>query len=233
MERAPDRALERVAWDIAKVAFSDIAARYGKHSRKSLPYHDDFHARDVTSYTTAILSLAAEREKVPYQSIIRGILAGSHHDFRQDLGSGENERASVDALVGRMRESGVFTCEDETSVTRMILGTRVVFDGGRIIQAVPLGHTPEDLEVQALADADLANLGDTTEVYWKNSVNYFTEIYGPNPSIDEQIEFMQNQVVLLETHEFYTQEARDLFPHQPKNLTYTKDVFEAVLAPAA
>lgn len=236
MERDPTIAqLERAAWEIAESAFEDIKRRYGKDGERPLDYHNDEHAKDITSSTTAIVKLAIQRGILTPEDAVVVPIATSKHDSDQDSPRGIREKVSSQQAQAEISRKGCFGERHFKLVDRMIVGTSVEFVDGRLIQAAPVGdmsNSPEDYLVQATADGDVSNLGDFRDIFWKNSTNYFFETYGPEPTVQNEVEFMTNQVVLLETHEFFTEEARVLFPHQQENLDFARDVLEFTLARA-
>ena len=201
---------ERVAGVLAEKAFEDIATKYGQLGHTPKEGHDERHAR--ASYRAGILIVEAAIEsgriEPHYKSLV--MIACANHDRVLDLVSGKNERASAAIARADMSEYSIFSFRDMGVVSRAIIGTTVQFQGLRMFQ------TPgADKISKIVADADLANLGSENDIFVKNSARMFAETHPDGHGAQEFINF---QRVLLAEHEFYTPEAKILFPNQTSNL---------------
>jgi predicted metal-dependent HD superfamily phosphohydrolase len=213
-----DTAAAEVVPVLVDYAYQQIDERFGIGGLRPKAYHRLDHTAGVVDVSRRLFTLAIERGHIDPRFSPLGDLAAAFHDIEQELGAGQNEDASKQAVGERMRQTGVFTEDDVETVQKGIDGTKVVFDGGRIIQ-----NGGSDYFSQLIADADLSNIGDVFPVFWNSTLRVFVE---RNPTSAAQSagqtgnvwrSFLADQEVLTSTHEFYTSEARDLFPHQGSN----------------
>ncbi len=217
--------VEMTALTLANQAFELINAKYGPEGQNPKGYHNVVHSHDVVGATTTLCDLAIANRKITPKDKALLIISGAFHDFEQDLGSGLNEVSSALAAREAMRNTGVFTPLDEVTVEEVILATQIHYEDGVMLQAA----TKDNLLAQIVADADLAALGRETEIFWDRSVGLYAELCGDNPTIENQITFLETTAKLLRNHDYYTDEARELFPHQAANLAYVEIVLSSLV----
>lgn len=207
------------AMEIVNGALGKIRSRYGTGKRDGehpLAYHNWRHTLGVIWAATKIAELAARRNKISRTDIDIIKVAASYHDIEQGLDRGLNEDASKQMCEQAMKDSKVFLPEEIELAKRMIDATKVSFVDGSIIQSAT-----DEFMTQLLADADLASLGCPTQVFWESSMAVLKEMKNADsPSPADLKEFAKSQLVLLKNHSFYTEEAKESFPHKEANILY-------------
>lgn len=213
---------EEAAAIIIKKNLDEVRRDYGPDGRRPLYYHDQVHSLDVVDAATQLGELAVTNGKImPYQ-LPNLRIGGSGHDRVHELGSPYDEQESAKLNAVDMLLSDVFDDEDIDENKTMILATTTsIDDGGIMRQSASLSHYPSML----LADADLASLGKSPEMYWDRALRFLKETIGnPQPTDEQKAAFAISQEKFLRNHEFYTEEARQLFPHKADNIEYTADI---------
>jgi hypothetical protein len=137
-----------------------ISEKYGSiygPGRNWLPYHNATHAEQGHDAAYAIATQLVNQGRLDALDLPLVKIAGTFHDHEQDLGPGNNERASADAAAQEMKEyPSLFSDDDIQKVMRMIEGTEVSIDADRTMHQA----AAHDDSLQAiLADADLSTLG--------------------------------------------------------------------------
>jgi predicted metal-dependent HD superfamily phosphohydrolase len=187
----PLNSIEMAAHILADQAFAVIDTKYGPDGQSPKGYHNVVHSRDyVVGGIIELADLMVARGKITPRDKALLTVGGAFHDVEQDLGSGTNEAASAQAAISAMREAGVFTPSDESVVEEVIMGTIIDFKDGVMLQSA----SENNLLAQIVADADLSPLGRDTRTYWDSSFDIFTELYGDNPTTENQVLFLNNQV---------------------------------------
>jgi hypothetical protein len=84
----------------------------------------------------------------------------------------------------------------------------------------------DDYLTQILADADLAIVGDKSEVYWTKDLEPLHREMKKtdNPSKEDLQAFIEQQTPFLTNHRFYTTEANQVFPHKQDNIQFIKNL---------
>lgn len=208
-------------------ALSEVERKYGRGSGDGeIPkaYHNRTHSEEVLSATRDIAELALKTGRISSSDIFLAEIAASFHDIEQGLGGGQNENESAKLAEEAMRKAGIFNGEDIQKVRRMILATTVHFEGAVMEQSA----TGEYL-TQIVADADLSSLGQKPTFYWDRAERLLKEIRGTdNPAREDEVAFTKRQLILLENHQFYTEEARGLFTHKRENIEFTQQHLESL-----
>lgn len=203
------------AEDISAKAFKTVDERFGpgaEGTNSAKTYHDVIHTMQVHEYAMLIARRLFQQDKIGKDDLPLISIAASFHDIVQGLGAGLNESESAIEATNAMQESGMFSSTDIQKVTQMILATRVRYIDGIMQQAA--GNS---ILEHIIADADLAHLGLPFEEYAERARALIIELYGPNPTSDQIREFQASSHQLLSSHNYYTLEAADLFPHQTLN----------------
>lgn len=216
-----DRSPEVVVEELRKFARSEVLRKYGTGSgngESPKEYHNLLHTDGVYSAAKKIEELAVENGRISQTDIPLVEIAAAFHDIEQDLGGGVNEEKSASIAEEQMRKAGIYSEEDITKVVGMILGTKVYFEDGILKQSAT-----NDYLSKIVCDADLSSLGDEQDVYVSTSTGLLYEITKTHEPTDEQIQgHMKNQMNLLSNHQFYTDEATIIYPHQGENLVFAE-----------
>lgn len=190
---------------------AEVERRYGMTGISPKLYHGLEHTLEVREAGLQIGRLAVERGKILLEDLPLIDLATCWHDAFRDAPPGEAERISARMLVDRMKRTGEFSLDAMSKVGSMIVGTTVKLVGNTVIQL-----TGDDYPSKILADADLSALGKPFDVFEPAMLRFYRELH-ENPSAVPDESFLRGEIELLESHEFFTEEARELFPHQTQN----------------
>ncbi len=217
---------ENSIYELINFATSEIERKYGTgkgDGETPKDYHNLIHTQDTISAGGQIANLAVEIKKIEADDIDLVRISAAGHDIEQNLKNGENEDKSGRIIEDKMRASGLFSDEDVSKVKIMISATKVYFENDNLKQSAT-----EDYLTKIMADADLSALGNKTEIYWDRALRLFNELRKKgNPDVDaptkeELIALCHRQIILLSNHQYYTDEAKELFPHQPENLAFVQ-----------
>jgi hypothetical protein len=93
---------------LATIALHSVEVKYGEHSENPLPLHNAEHALDVTERAIELTNLLYDYIPEEYQEDIYELvlLVGVAHDWKQLQGTGVNEEASADYLIGLIEQTG-------------------------------------------------------------------------------------------------------------------------------
>jgi len=205
---------------------SHITEKYGSihgPGRNWLPYHNVTHAEQVHDAAVAIATQLLNQGRLDAHDLPLIKIAAIFHDDEQDVGPGNNERASADAAAQKMKEyPTLFSDEDIQKVKRMIEGTEVYFDAGRTMHQAA-AH--EDILQATLADADLSSLGLPS--YSLMAMHLLLEIQAKSGRItlpdsveefsaiplerNDVVEFLRSQDRLITNHRFYLDVSTAMF----------------------
>lgn len=137
--------LKKAVLHLVRQALEDVDAMHGEKA-----YHNLRHTMDVMQWvnTFAIFNALDENE--------RGLvmLVAAFHDYVH--GSDQDEALSVNTMVQCMKESGLFDQDTIIRAGRILLGTTIRCENGRLVQQA---FYSDDLLTRILADADLWALG--------------------------------------------------------------------------
>ena len=219
MQRNSER--DHVMFRLVQAGLEEVDKRYGPNGLRPQAYHNADHARDVIDAAIQMADAAISEGKITEAEKDLLILAACYHDIERDYASGVNEAASGRVISLLMKQSGQFTEQETVRVYKMIMGTEVYFVDGIMHQKAD----PNDLLSQILADADLASLGKSPTFYWDRAMRYVEELTNStDPSPDEILGFALDQDSFLRHHEFYTDEAKILFPYKRDNIRFTQEM---------
>lgn len=202
-------------------ALFEIEKKYGTgegDGQSPRRYHNKVHAQNVIDAAGKIAQLAVKKGKIKNTDTPLIKIAPAFHDIEQDLGSGLNEEESARKAEEQMRKTGFYSDEEIRKVREMIMATRVHYDEGGMSQ-----FATENYMTQIIADADLSNLGNPYELYWDRARRLLEEVKNTRKPSGEDIKsFMRGQISFLQSHRFYTEEARALFPYKKDNIKTTQ-----------
>jgi len=190
------------------VILQKIEEKYGTGKGDGITpkaYHNRRHTEAVIKAAKKIARLAWKNNKIYKKDIGLIEVAAAFHDIVQDLGSGTNEEKSAKEAEKWMRNFGGFTDREIDEVREMILATRTEKVGGRLIQSATNNYLS-----QILADADLAHFGSKSEVYLVWLRKFMKE------QKKEMLPGSQKEI--LKKHQYYTEEAKLLYPYTKKNI---------------
>jgi hypothetical protein len=193
---------------------------YGRESTHYLAYHGLLHSQQVAA-NAALISSALPDGYMTIQASYNVELAGICHDLVQDPHDPEhNELRSAELAVSWMRQDGRLGRLSRDMVYYGILATKLVMENGRLHESPRFERATcrVVLTDAIIADADLASLGKPWEEFDASSQLLFQERYPEAlPDGAESIAFDHEQVRFLDSHEFYLEQSRQLFPHQAEN----------------
>jgi predicted metal-dependent HD superfamily phosphohydrolase len=212
------------ALGIITAGLDRLKLRFGPKGMTPLAYHNENHTKNVLQAAAMLADKAIQNMRINQHDKELLLIAAAWHDTEQALGSGKNEQASAAAAVEEMMKANIYSEKDKQKVAEIIMATQVRYDSnGAMTQSAT-----ENYLTQLMADADLASLGKPTIEYWENAKKLFSEL-NPDAKIDAETynNFIASQVPFLEHHYFYTQEAKELFPHKQENIEYIKNLAES------
>ncbi|MEK7450676.1 MAG: HD domain-containing protein [Patescibacteria group bacterium] len=221
MEQTPQSERRTATKKLVSFALSEVERKYGKGQGDGLTplkYHNLRHSQDILWAGQQLADLAVKNGKISQNDVDLIEIATASHDIEQGLGGGTNELGSARIIEEKMRKAQVFTEVDIGRVKKMILATTVYFKDGVMKQSAT-----DDYLTQIVADADLAHLGRESEIYWDRTESLLKEMKKTdNPSPEDKLTFMKSQPTFLENHKFYTEEAKQLFPHKQANIAFVQ-----------
>ncbi len=206
-----------VASLLINLAIETIETKYGPESPNPKPYHNTEHTIGVINAASHLADAALRKNMIRPHDKNLLLIAAAYHDTEQDKGSGDNEHASAKLALGSMKEFGDFLAEDCHLVRTAIMGTQVYSDGAGVMhQMAKSGNYLSQL----LADADLAAIGQPTEIYQATAINLFRELH-PDELLggESYNQFLVGQSNFLANHNFFTSIADELFPNKYANQT--------------
>jgi predicted metal-dependent HD superfamily phosphohydrolase len=214
--------LDRVIESLVQRGLMEVERRHGPNSPNPKPYHGPEHTRLVFNSAEQIADLALVAGKITarQRKIIR--VVPPYHDLIYVPGATDNELQSAMVLQRHMRIFGVLGEQDIHDALTALMATEVEeVTPTRIVQAVDQNHYLSMI----MADADTSSFGSPPEIYWDMATRYFKET---NPGVALEAEdlqrFVQSQIPRVEGHVYYTDEARQLFNHQPENLEFLRSI---------
>ncbi|MFA5997661.1 MAG: HD domain-containing protein [Candidatus Paceibacterota bacterium] len=210
------------AFRVINFALAEVEQKYGTgmgDGENPKFYHNLEHTKNVLESARKMAELALKNGNIKIGEDILLAIVAAGHDIEQDLGSGANERESSRVIQEEMKRTRVFSEEEISKVDATLLATIFFLDGALVKQSVT-----DDYMTKIMADADLCALGQPTEYYWKTAQDLLHEIKGTEtPSLEDQLAWAHRQVSLLSGHQYYTEEAKELFPHIEENLVFAKE----------
>lgn len=215
--KTPER--EIVVNELINFALNEIERKYGTGNddgERPKKYHNLLHTQDTMDAAQKIAAIALEADKIKEEDLNQIAIAAAFHDIEVELENGANEARSVEIAAEKMRTSQLFS-EQEIARVGNIMSATIVQNTEGLIQSADM----EDYSTQILADADLANLGMETDLYFDHARRIFSEnVQAINSDKIDETDFYKKQLQLLAKHHFYTKEARELFPHQEDNYNF-------------
>jgi len=207
--------IELVTAEIKERALKRIKKMYGPDGQNNKEYHNLDHTLAVIDAAEKIAQLGLTRKLIaPQRDIHLVTIAAAWHDGRQSRRhrAGYNEYVSAQMAARAMEETGVFSQRETKVVRGMIKGTEVKYLDGKVIQQAD----PSEYLQKVIADADLSNLGQPFDFYWHTTEKVYKEVMGEAGS-EQAIAKMG--LGFISGHEFLTDEAVELFPHQDENIS--------------
>jgi len=212
----------KAALEVINGAFALVEKKYGTgigDGESPKFYHNLNHTKSAVEAVRKIAELAFENGNLVASEVVLAEIAAAGHDIEQDLGSGENEKESARETAIDMESTHEFAIPEVEKVERMISATKVSFEGGVMKQSAT-----EEYLTQIIADADLSALGQPPEKYWAAAQALLKEMKNTEtPSLEDELAWARGQVPFLSNHQFYTDEAKKLFPHKEANIAFAKE----------
>lgn len=232
MDKEPQMSKEKAAAYLIDKGNEYVTTKYGDENtpgERPLPYHNGYHSKqEVVSHVIRMGEIALKRGKITSSDFMLLPIAGAWHDAEQDLGPGQNEDVSADRLEEQLRATGVFS-EDEISKGRnFVLATKAPIKDGVMKQ-----EATEDYATQIICDADWFKVGADFPTYWQRSLDYLREVKGNEELSAEDIAaFAADQVHLFGEQEFFTEEAREIFPNRESNMQRSRELANTEVSPS-
>ncbi|MGZ6005182.1 MAG: HD domain-containing protein [Candidatus Saccharimonadales bacterium] len=219
LERQPLDEREAAVYNLVDAGLAEVERRYGPDGARPQAYHNADHSRDVMDAAIQLADAAIEAGKIEPSDKDLLILAACYHDIERDFASGDNEAASARIICQQMQDCGQFNNFEIAKVYKMIMATEVHFADGVMRQSAE----PGDFLSQLFADADLSTLGKPPQTYWDRALRLIKEQTDKNSLDNNQcLAFALNQDGFLRHHNFYTEEAKMLFPYKQANIRFTQ-----------
>jgi predicted metal-dependent HD superfamily phosphohydrolase len=197
-----------------------VDSKYGPQSTRHLIYHGPEHTAEVTDSARQLGERAYQAGKISAGDIDLLKIAAAFHDTVFEYLASDNEAQSAELAVTAMRTFNCFSEEDYQQVREAIAATVVkdIIDDRIIQSADGKGYL-----AQLMADADLSSLGSQPGVYWTTAQRFFKET-NPDPKAklvgDVLKSFIERQKRVVSAHQFYTDEAQELFHYKPDILSF-------------
>jgi predicted metal-dependent HD superfamily phosphohydrolase len=220
---SPKDPVEAAVTDITSSALAKIEESYGPNSENPKTYHNIQHTVEVMHAVDLLAHRAVDNGRLGAEDYPSLMLSAACHDVVHDPGV-DSEGLSAEYAAEQMRQSGALGKKSVHRAKQLIGATRMKNENGLLVQSAD----KKDYAQQLLADADLANLGKPFEQYWSATTALYKERCPEKiPSIREVAVFGYD---FIKGHQFYTQEAYELFPHKDKNLEHLEDLLH-ILGP--
>ena len=201
--------------ELVDTALAEISAKYDSGDDRRA-YHNSTHTEQVVVDSS---SLAHTYGLNPHDHALLRIAAAFHDIIHNGDSNPANESDSADYVAQCMIRYPCFSPEDIQIVRRAVLTTTCSQKYPKIIQT-PLQNEPVSLLV---CDADLASFGKPFEDFYPSAMRFFTELHPLDDETSEQYrKFIQTEITLLTNNEYWSKEARKLFPHIAENVTSLK-----------
>ncbi len=184
------------------------AAQYAINllQQKILPaftYHNLDHTLDVVDACAQL----AELEGIDEESSQLLLIAAYYHDTgwtaisqmdsdTYNAARAMHEKRAVQ-IAREILPSYGFTSEEIETIARLILATK-------------LGHTPEDILEQVIADADMSPIGQVPSSFLRSNTALRRELTAFGMTVKDT-EWYENQKEFLDACSYHTVSARDLF----------------------
>jgi len=203
---------------VVKRGLAVVELNYGPGSNDPRPYHGPEHTLFVTGAAAILADQAIDRGSISASQ--KGLLriAASYHDVVNDKGAEDNEMKSAVVAARHMRMLTTFSESQVRQVVEAILATRVrEVSPDHIVQSADESNYLGML----LADADLSALGSPVDIFWPVAQRFFAESQPEQPLTGEALrQFAHDQITLVGGHNYYTEEARQTFNHQPEIIEF-------------
>jgi len=210
--------IDRITEGLISSALREVDQRYSPGGEKPMFYHNKDHTLMVMDSATSIATVLIGAGKIKSEKLPLVRYAAAVHDVVHGLSSGINERQSADIAVENMRRAGIYSDDEIAEVEAMILATVMHSGGEHDFQA-----NGDRLLQEVLVDADLSLLGMPRPIFWKAVLNLRREQLGRAELTKTEIEqFAKDEIGFLQSREFYTNAARQLFPHKQTNIEWLK-----------
>lgn len=186
-------------------SLDEMDKRHGRDSDKPLEFHNAPHELDVLRRFIRITNLLYDCIPENYRPMIyqAGMVATSAHDIGQGMGAGADEKASVEYMRNKIKETGDSPINNEPFIDRAaggLLASQVEFaENGEIIQVNLREGEPDPLRFK-IAFADINGIAmEGSPRMIKDATNLYFELHGDNPSAEGLFEFWLTQADFLKS----------------------------------
>lgn len=207
----PSAELTAVTRTMYAQALAEMDERHGPDGPSPKRYHTARHIQRVVGNAFRISNEIAFSERQTACLLV----AASWHDIIFEIGNkGKNERQSAEYATERMRQTGIFGGREYDRVTGLIMAT--VTDVGEF----SLTQHPRTWLEKALCDADLADLGSETDVYWESAQLEYEERLGTQFADKSRAHMLARQAGILRSYQPHLPASEVLFPHRQENIAF-------------
>lgn len=207
----------RITEELLSEGIKLMESKYGSGANDGehpLAYHNKIHVEDVINAAREMIRLAIEREKITISDSNLLLIAIGFHDVEQLAGSGKNEKESGRIAGEHVRRKKIFTEDEIKRVEELIEATRGEVDNNHLTQSAT-----DDYLSKLICDSDLANFGRPFDVFWDRSLRVHKELEERDSFSDVDYKMIAlGQIILLKNHNFYTEEAREIFDQKNQNI---------------
>lgn len=207
----------RITEELLSEGIKLMESKYGSGANDGehpLAYHNKIHVEGVINAAREMIRLAIERKKITISDGDLLLIAVGFHDVEQLAGSGKNEKESGRIAGEHMRRKEIFTEDEITRVEELIKATRGEVDNDHLNQSAT-----DDYLSKLICDSDLANFGKPFDVFWDRSLRVYKELEKRDSFSDvDYRRIALGQINLLKNHNFYTEEAREVFDQKNQNI---------------
>lgn len=199
---SPEISLRPVTPIITAEVLHDIDQKYGPHGDDPLEYHNTSHSIDVGRRVIRLTNLLYPYIPEQYRTSIYdlGFLGPGCHDSEQLLGSGANERASLDDALRRIEQANDPVLTAPAFTDRLGSGIMVTVvnrkEDGELEQVNLREGDPDPFKfIMAFCDINgIAMEGDMRMI--KDATHLCYELFG-EPSTEQLYDFLLSQAGFL------------------------------------
>lgn len=196
--------------EIVETQYRSLSSRFGPLGETPKAYHNATHAINVARVAARIAILMGKPEGFVNDVVV----AGMFHDDIQSHGHGEDERKSAENAIKALRGYSYFTGKHKQRIYDAIMATNIDLD--------TFEQQAECEAGRVVADADLSGIGAEPRLHRLFSDKLFREFHpGAETSGETMYKFLGTSIVMLESHDFYTEAATLLLPNREVNLQDT------------
>lgn len=197
-----DQTISPEAQRLAAFMFAAIDDKYGKNSNSPNTHHNADHELNVAErsieFANILYSYIPDEDKPGLYDAL--VLAAAAHDYEQDLGPGDNERASAKFLIDTVLSSEDPEISEPYFANRLfdlVMVTEVAFGEDNNIEQTNLHAGSTDTAKFIFAFADINGIAmEGKDRMITDATNIFLELY-KNPTVESYKNFFMSQIPFL------------------------------------